>query len=798
MARADSSPLAESYPPTGEGRPTRCFVDSPVPRLAASLALSSVSLLFFATLWLSGLATLTNPRLWVLPVMVSGFALGYLLWTRQSRRQSLYIRQLEQIQERLQAELADSARSFQAAEQTADENRKTIWKVFKASRDPMAVLDGGPDGAFLAINQAFVMVFGYARDQVLGKTPIQLNLMANPENLADFSRRLEPAGYVPDAETAFRTKDGGIIWGLLSAVTVDVGGKPYVSWIVRDITDRKRMEAELIAAREAAEAASRAKSEFLSSMSHEIRTPMNAVLGMAQLLAETELSEDQRHYLDLMVANGNSLLELINSILDLARIESGRMQVEHSLFNLAELVDKTIATFGVRAHSKGLELVARIAPAVSQRLVGDALRLRQILTNLLGNALKFTESGEILLEVEHSASFDESVELKFTVADTGIGIAPDKLDSIFHNFTQADSSTTRKYGGSGLGLAIAQRLVALMGGRITVGSEPGKGSRFSFTARFGRVPNTGDSSINAQLSLSGCRILIADDNRTSRLMIREILGYTGAEIDEAATGSSVLASIRQAAQEGRPYQLVLLDMAMPSMDGFQLVWRLRNHGLALKSLLPMLLSDELKPQITRLQQFGLPNYLVKPISRKELLGSIRMLFNDADSGGAPVSDRRPETQQVGPRNILVAEDSPDNRLVIAAYLRRACYHIDFAEDGRQAFNKFVTTPYDLVLMDIQMPLMDGLEATRAIRQWESERGQVPTPIVALTAFALEEDVQRALSAGCNLHVSKPLTKQVLIDCIHSAMQVGQPISPTGAPRTTHNAVHAFSGGRSSI
>jgi PAS domain S-box-containing protein len=520
--------------------------------IAAPAAVSLLAVLFFGAWWSAGVVAPENPGLWMMLTMASAFAVGYVALKRQSRRQSLYIRQLEQAEKRLQAELAEHARSSQIALQAAEENRRTIWKVFKASLDPMAVLDAAPGGIFLAVNQAFATIFGYARDEVLGKTPVQLNLLANPENLADFSRRLEPEGYVPDAETAFRTKEGRIVWGLLSAVTVEVAGKPYVNWIVRDITDRKRMENELIAAREAAEAASRAKSEFLSSMSHEIRTPMNAVLGMAQLLAETELSEDQRHYLDLMVANGNSLLDLINSILDLAKIESGRMQVEHSEFDLTELIDKTIATLGVRAHSKGLELVARIAPDVPERLVGDPLRLRQILTNLLGNAIKFTDRGEIVLQVEQSEPFHELVKLQFTVADTGIGIPPDKLDSIFHNFTQADSSTTRKYGGSGLGLAIAHRLVGIMGGRISVESELDKGSRFSFTARFGQALNANDSPVKSAISLVGYRVLIADDSRINRLVVREMLADTGAEIDEAANGNNALSSIRQAAEESRP------------------------------------------------------------------------------------------------------------------------------------------------------------------------------------------------------------------------------------------------------
>jgi PAS domain S-box-containing protein len=772
MSKAGSSLVAENYPAVQDA-PSKAGSNGWAARLiAVPGALALLAPVFFGGWWFAGVAGPENSGRWMTLAMASAFAVGYLALKRQCRRQLLHIRQLEQAEDRLQAELAEHARSSQIAQRAAEENQKTMWRVFKASPDPMAVLDARPSGIFLAVNPSFATIFGYTRDEVLGKTPVELNLLANPENLADFSRRLEPEGYVPDAEIAFRTKDSRIVWGLLSAVTVDVAGKPYVSWIVRDITDRKRIETQLITAREAAEAASRAKSEFLSSMSHEIRTPMNAILGMAQLLAETELSEDQRHYLDLMVANGNSLLDLINSILDLAKIESGRMQVEHSQFDLAELVDKTIATFSVRAHNKGLELVARIAPDVPERLVGDALRLRQILTNLLGNAIKFTDSGEIVLQVDHPAPFHELVELQFTVADTGIGIPPDKLESVFGNFTQADSSTTRKYGGSGLGLAIAHRLVGLMGGRMSVESELGKGSRFSFIARFGRALHGNESPLHSVISLAGYRVLIADDSRINRLVVREMLADTGAEIDEAANGNNALNSIRQAAQEGHPYQFVLLDMAMLSMDGFEVARRLRNYHLPLKSLLPMLTSDELKPQITRLQQLGLPTYLVKPITRKDLLEMFRTFIDEEQRGRILVPDAHPDAQHRAVRRILVAEDSPDNRLVIAAYLRREPYQVDFAEDGKQAFEKFVANPYDLVLMDIQMPEMDGLDATRAIRRWEFEHGRVPAPIVALTAYALEEDIQRTLSAGCNLHISKPLRKQTLIECIRQAMQIG--------------------------
>jgi CheY-like chemotaxis protein len=423
-------------------------------------------------------------------------------------------------------------------------------------------------------------------------------------------------------------------------------------------------------------------------------------------------------------------------------------------------------------------LVSRIAPGVPERLIGDPLRLRQILTNLLGNAIKFTECGEILLEIEHSAISEDLVELRCSIADTGIGIPADKLEAIFRNFTQADSSTTRKYGGSGLGLAIAHRLVDLIGGRISVQSEPGKGSRFSFNASFGRAAIANDFPVNASSSVAGYRLLVADHSRTDRLVIHEMLDNSGAEIDEVSNGTEALSSIIKAAQEGRPYQFVLLDMAMPSLDGFEVARHVLGHYLPLKSMLPMLSSDRLKPQITRLQQLGLATYLIKPLTRKKLLGSIETLITEAPNGKLSVPEVHAATHSKGAR-ILVAEDSPDNRLVIAAYLRRECYQLDLAEDGKQAFGKFIANPYDLVLMDIQMPEMDGFDTTRAIRRWESEHKRVRTPIVALTAYALEEDVRRALSAGCNLHISKPLKKQALMDCIQKALELGTPRDSDG-------------------
>ena len=505
---------------------------------------------------------------------------------------------------------------------------------------------------------------------------------------------------------------------------------------------------------------------------------MNAILGMAQLLEETRLDPDQHRYLEIMTNNGDALLDLINGILDLARIESGRLSLEQNAFDLESLVDRTVETLGIRAHQKGLEMLARVMPCVPTALIGDRLRLRQVILNLMGNAVKFTESGQVMLTVDRDRDSDDPGHLRFSVSDTGIGIAADKLEDVFSSFTQADSSTTRKYGGSGLGLAIVRRLVALMGGRVWVESELGRGSVFHFTAHFGlQADAPAEKLAPVALMLSGVRALVIDDNFTNRLILREMLSSRGAEVDEAEDGLAGLEHIERARATGVPYKLVLLDCRMPGMDGFQVAERL-NAELGEDLTVLMLSSDDLKVQLSRAHELGLDAYLVKPVRRSDLFDAIgtAMAKHAAQSETAaaePAHTSAPPSTGEGaggarpdhPLNILLADDSTDNRLLIHAYLKDTAWRLVDAENGAIAVDRMKAGSFDLVLMDIQMPVMDGLEATRVIRAWEKERGLPRIPILALTASALDEDVRRTFEAGVDMHVSKPIKKAVLLAAI---------------------------------
>ena len=748
-----------------------------------------------AAAWACGIITWEFAPHWMVLIASMVFSVTIAFLRDFSLRQRVLIGELRRREASFRAECEHRGRAEErllveigereAAEKLARRREAVLRKVLETSLD-LIIISRLPELTYLYANDQFRAI-GYTFEEVRGKTPTELSIFAHPEQGREMVALALEHGRVRDFELAVVSKAGKIIPYQVSAVVSEIDGEKCLVSISRDITHRKQMEHDLITAREDALAASRSKSEFLSSMSHEIRTPMNAVLGMADLLLDTRLNPEQRRYIDVMVANGNSLLELINGILDLARIESGRMQIEKTEFDLTDLVDKTISTFGVQAHSKGLELIARIAPGVPAHVIGDPLRLRQILVNFLGNAIKFTELGEVVLEIDCIGNSRDPAELRFTVADTGIGIAPAQLESIFSSFTQADSSTTRKYGGTGLGLAIAQRLVALMGGKISVESQLQEGSKFSFTTQFGLATRVISPTAHVVLNLDHYRVLVVDDNHINRLIVREMISNCGAQVSEAEGGEDALVAIHQASDEGKPYRIILLDMRMPGMSGLDVAVRIRHEHLPTEPLILMLSSDDLKPQLSRLKDLGLDAYLVKPITRKELFDSIGRVIQDANRNsreGLPAGAARAavvleDLKEQPATRILVADDSADNRLLIGAYLRRERCELDFAENGKLALDKFKSDQYDMVFMDVQMPEMDGLVATRLIRRWEAENHRAPTPIIALTASALEDDVQRTHAAGCDLHLSKPIKKSVLLNTIHDVIRLAskQPAAP---------------------
>jgi len=561
----------------------------------------------------------------------------------------------------------------------------------------------------------------------------------------------------------------------------DSGNVGSVASIILDITERRQVEEDLQqvniqlqtaiarANRMAmkAEVANIAKSEFLSSMSHEIRTPMTAIIGMAELLAESPLNDEQQQYVHIFKSAGENLLALINDILDLSKVEAGQMTIEKTDFDLNELMERIGDMMAVRAQTKGLELSIFIAADVPLRRIGDPARLRQILVNLVGNAIKFTEKGEVSIKVEKTPDVAGVSRLLFSIRDTGTGIPAGKLDLVFDRFTQADSSTTRTHGGTGLGLPISRKLVTLMGGHIWIDSRVGEGSTFYFTADLAEQTHEEAGEPLSEVDIRGVKTLVVDDTATNRLILREYLSRWGSRVVVAEDGPSALELSRAAKAAGDPFALVLLDVRMPEMDGFAVAQALQQDQGWIGSTVMMLSSDNRGGDMAKAKALGCAGYLVKPVKKSELLEAVITVLGARQTVCRKQPAAQPEAapaQELSAR-ILMADDTEDNRMLVSVYLKKTGCSLTIVENGALAVEKFKTGSYDIVLMDVEMPVMDGYTATAHIRKFEKKHGRKSTPIVALTAHAMAENVRKSLSAGCDMHITKPFKKTELLEAI---------------------------------
>ena len=657
-----------------------------------------------------------------------------------------------------------------------------------AARDAVAyernllrtVIDNMPDtiyvkdleSRFLVANTGVARLVGASSpDELLGKTDFDFF----PADLAQSYRNDELAVIqsgqpVINREEPTQSPDGRSSWLLTTKAPVRnlSGAVVGLVGIGRDITVRREADAALLKAKEAAEAANGAKSEFLANMSHEIRTPMNGIIGMTELALDTELTSEQRDCLEIVKASSESLLTIINDILDFSKIEAGRLELESMDFDLRDALEETIRMVAPRAFQKGLELICDIRPETPRWVNGDPTRLRQIVVNLIGNAIKFTGQGEVSLVAAVDDVGADSTLLHLVVSDTGVGIAPEKQRLIFEAFSQADSSTTRQFGGTGLGLTISSRLAELMGGRIWLESEPGRGSRFHVTVRLGLglagshapLPEAGAAA------LENLRALIVDDNATNRVLLLDLLKHWKMRPAAAESAAAGLEALRRASEAGQPFRLVLTDCQMPGQDGFALAAEIQREHLEVAVL--MLSSAGQRGDAARCREMGVKGYLMKPVRQAELRRAIAAALGSAESAAGPLITRHTLRSTARRLHVLVAEDNPVNQRLALRLLQKEGHSVEVAGDGRQALDALARETFDIVLMDVQMPGMDGLEATAALRERERATG-AHLPVLALTAYAMKGDRERCLAAGMDGYVSKPLRPAELFEAMAQAL-----------------------------
>ena len=654
--------------------------------------------------------------------------------------------------------MAENIGSLMGSLHLSEEKNRLLAMQVEQSSD--AIFSHDQSSIVTSWNRGAARLYGYSAAEAVGRPLRELELWdrrsARDENTMSRDASVLPASF----ETCAKTRSGQLVEvSVVATPLLDDGGRPLGELtVVRDISVLKQKEA-------AAEAANLAKSEFLATMSHEIRTPMNGVIGMTSLLLDTELTREQRDYAETVHRSGEALLTIINDILDFSKIEAGRLELEPVPFALRETLAKAIKTLGPLAHAKELELAYEIRPDVPDDLVGDTGRLGQILLNLVGNAIKFTEQGEVAVRVDTEAVTPDTAMLRVAVQDTGIGIAADKRGLIFDAFAQADASTTRRFGGTGLGLAISRRLVEQMGGRIWLDSELGRGSTFHFTVLLERAREPVPKQVPAPShALHGLPVLAADDNATNRRLLEAMLTAWGVAPTIVADGRSALAALEKARAAGRTFHLVLLDARMPDIDGFAVAERIRQEP-ALAGLTVMLLtSDVMNGDLARCRTLGIARHLVKPFTPSELLDAVLLALGQSlETTAAPAAPADPGAETSSQRlHVLVAEDNPVNQRLIVRLLEKMGHIPIVAHNGQEAVEAYESRPFDAALMDVQMPVMDGLAATMAIRESEARHpGRRRLPIMALTAYAMRGDRERCLAAGMDDYLTKPIKPEDL-------------------------------------
>ncbi|MEO5345391.1 MAG: response regulator [Magnetococcus sp. YQC-9] len=663
--------------------------------------------------------------------------------------------------------------SAEASNRALQESETNFRLMFDDAPDAYLIMDLN-GGCILACNHAAERVLRGSCKQIVGLDPTVLSPAMQPDG------RMTDEFVESNIQTVLRVGhhrfehyhrrlDGEEFWAEVSISLGTYKGQKvmFVAW--REIGD-------IIAAKQAAEAANVAKSLFLANMSHEIRTPMNAILGMADLLWESPLTHEQRRFVQVCRSAGENLLGIINDVLDLSKIEAGQLTLEYIPFDIVSEIHVVCDIMDVKVNAKGLQLVQHTHPDIPETLIGDPARLRQILLNLLSNAVKFTEHGTIRISAECTASpvaaKGSLVEIALRVEDTGIGIAEGHLSRIFENFVQADASITRQFGGTGLGLTIVKKLVEKMGGRIQVESLLGHGTAFTLTIPF--LVSEKQATMPVP-DLHGLRVLVVDDEEHNRLVFRKYLELMHAQVDEAIDGIEGLRLMEAAAASQDPYRLILLDVRMPGLHGMQLVELWRAVGNPAHAIM-VLTSEHQERDLQRCKELGVLHYLIKPIRHAELIRAILGTLNISVEQQAMSVSRLAEIEQgTRPRRVLLVEDSEENRVLIEAYLNGAAVELEIAYNGSIAIDKMSQSRYDLVLMDMRMPEMDGYTATRTWRRMEQQQGLDCLPIIALTANAFQEDISQCLEAGCDAHLAKPISRKVLLKAIreHARPQPGR-------------------------